>query len=91
MFPTSVPVPDMEIVSHQTSGFEWMQIRSVSWVGMPDEKAGHDLEIMLESGNSVPLGSKRRPGKGASILSPPHPQCLPVFLSYALNQCWWRI
>ena len=70
-------VPDTEVVSHQTSGFEWMQVRPVSWVGMPDEKAGHDLEVMLESGNSVPLGSKRRLGKGRGILTPPHPHPRP--------------
>lgn len=86
MFPTSVSVPDMEIVSHQTSGFEWMQIRSVSWVGMPDEKAGHDLEIMLESGNSVPWAA--RGGRGRAQASSAHPTPTPALPVIKRTRAW---
>lgn len=80
MFPTSVSVPDMEIVSHQTSGFEWMQVRSVSWVGMPDEKAGHDLEVMLESGNSG--------GWGRVEASSPYPTPTPALPVINRTRAW---
>lgn len=51
-----------------------MQLGPVSWVGMLYKKAGDDLGVMPESGNSVPLGSKRSLGKGGSILTLPHPR-----------------